>query len=424
MGLSTALRRHLGSSGLQGLAIAVVIAPGSAQQPTQLAAGPACPHCRIELEHVVSLGQADGAALIGHGPSVAMGSERFYVSALQPPYEIRVFSLTGRLLRVLGRKGRGPGEFLQIWAMNVDDGDSLHVFDVSNARWTVFSPELELVREVRLPFAPVSDATLLFPNGSVLLNAAPRTPDLAGSFYHIVASDGHLIRSIGNEPVIPRRNRDGDPHAGMNEYRVVADDLEGGFWSAGIGAYVLEHWNLDGQRRGAFTYEAPWFEFRGPVGGEGRLGAPVPLIVSMRVDSASRVWVSGKGADARWEEAAGTFRVEDRDGYWDSFIDVFEPARRRLLVSARLPQPEVIFLDNHYAYSVRDDALGVEYVDIYRVHLITSDREDPCATLLSRYLQWLLPGRRPCRPNSASAVYSGPRRSSTRSTSISPTGNR
>jgi hypothetical protein len=54
--------------------------------------------------------------------------------------QLLVFSPDGSVLRKLGRKGRGPGEFEQIQSVRVLPGDSIYVFDASLDRATVFAP--------------------------------------------------------------------------------------------------------------------------------------------------------------------------------------------------------------------------------------------------------------------------------------------
>lgn len=54
-----------------------------------------------------------------------------------------VFSPDGSVLRTLGRKGRGPGEFELIQSVRVLPGDSLYVFDASLDRATVFAPGMD-----------------------------------------------------------------------------------------------------------------------------------------------------------------------------------------------------------------------------------------------------------------------------------------
>jgi hypothetical protein len=54
--------------------------------------------------------------------------------------QLLVFSPAGAVLRKLGRKGRGPGEFDGLQAVRILPGDSVYAFDASLQRATVFAP--------------------------------------------------------------------------------------------------------------------------------------------------------------------------------------------------------------------------------------------------------------------------------------------
>jgi hypothetical protein len=53
---------------------------------------------------------------------------------------IRVFGPNGRLVRSIGRRGPGPGEFEYLGSVAVTAGDSLYAFDSATGRATVFEP--------------------------------------------------------------------------------------------------------------------------------------------------------------------------------------------------------------------------------------------------------------------------------------------
>jgi hypothetical protein len=54
--------------------------------------------------------------------------------------QLFVFSPSGAVVRKVGRKGRGPGEFDHIQGIRVLPGDSVYAFDVGLERATVFGP--------------------------------------------------------------------------------------------------------------------------------------------------------------------------------------------------------------------------------------------------------------------------------------------
>jgi hypothetical protein len=53
---------------------------------------------------------------------------------------VTVLSPEGRLVRRIGQRGKGPGEFANITGVQVLPGDSLQVYDVQQGRLTVFAP--------------------------------------------------------------------------------------------------------------------------------------------------------------------------------------------------------------------------------------------------------------------------------------------
>jgi hypothetical protein len=67
--------------------------------------------------------------------------------------EIRLFDLSGRFIRTVGRVGSGPGEFranLGLRALGHWDGDTLYAWDLYAQTLSVFSPEGGFVRSNRL----------------------------------------------------------------------------------------------------------------------------------------------------------------------------------------------------------------------------------------------------------------------------------
>jgi hypothetical protein len=66
----------------------------------------------------------------------------------QQDQTIRVFDPSGNLVRTIGRKGGGPGEFRRMLRSGFV-GDSLWVYDGDARRLTVFSPEGRYVRSVK-----------------------------------------------------------------------------------------------------------------------------------------------------------------------------------------------------------------------------------------------------------------------------------
>lgn len=63
---------------------------------------------------------------------------------------VKLFSPGGKLLRIIGRKGEGPGEFREPRFPRFQDDSTLHVADSYNSRVTVFRTGGKLVRSLQL----------------------------------------------------------------------------------------------------------------------------------------------------------------------------------------------------------------------------------------------------------------------------------
>jgi hypothetical protein len=93
--------------------------------------------------------------LFGISAIVGDSAGRLYVT--DRSQRISVYDSTGNLLRVIGRRGQGPGEFSGIWLI-MPVGDSLSVYDRGLQRLTMFDANGRVASEERLE-AP------MFPRG-------------------------------------------------------------------------------------------------------------------------------------------------------------------------------------------------------------------------------------------------------------------
>ena len=64
---------------------------------------------------------------------------------------IQKFDPQGQYLLTIGRKGRGPGEFINAWNPRFDKDGNLYVFDLSNRRISFFTTEGEYLRQISFP---------------------------------------------------------------------------------------------------------------------------------------------------------------------------------------------------------------------------------------------------------------------------------
>jgi hypothetical protein len=111
----------------------------------------------IELESLFSLGQLDGSdhEVFGLVEAVGTDPEGRILIVDSRLAALRVFSVDGRSIGSVARRGRGPGELAHPVDLSVDPGGRVHVLDPENARVSIYSIADDAVgfdSSFRLPF--------------------------------------------------------------------------------------------------------------------------------------------------------------------------------------------------------------------------------------------------------------------------------
>ncbi|WP_420128477.1 6-bladed beta-propeller [Longimicrobium sp.] len=152
------------------------------------------PGARLVLTEVLRLGSVSGDEAFGRVMDVELGpTGRIYV-ADDLSWNVVAFDGAGRLLRRVGRRGQGPGEFERPWYLAVDRYDSLFVWDGALARISVFGPDFRFARSFPAPGPWTVSGFSVRPDGTLLVGAF--APGAARSI-HVLARDGRVLRSLG-----------------------------------------------------------------------------------------------------------------------------------------------------------------------------------------------------------------------------------
>lgn len=135
----------------------------------------------------------DGAVVLGDGTG-----------------ELRFFDATGRFVRAVGRKGKGPGEFQLPRRIVRIRGDSLAVWDGTQARLTVYDSAGVLGRMQQPAFAAgyMPDVAAVFADGGMMVRAGSNARAMLSrtGIYHdsatfaALAPDGRPLRTLGRFP--------------------------------------------------------------------------------------------------------------------------------------------------------------------------------------------------------------------------------
>ena len=133
--------------------------PLAAQDTVRVRADGPARWSNVRLVQELSVGQVDGP------PEYALGSIYLVAPARDGSFymfdgndgQIRRYDSQGKYLRLIGRRGGGPGEYQTVGGMSTDVTGSLVVFDPGSQRVTHFSAEGKVVREWRTNLSSWND---------------------------------------------------------------------------------------------------------------------------------------------------------------------------------------------------------------------------------------------------------------------------
>lgn len=122
----------------------------------------------VSFEHKLTIGktESDSTEYLFSGPKeIVMNSKGHVYIADGNNNSVRIFDKEGIYLNSVGRRGRGPGEFLSIDDLSFDNKNSLYVLDRLSRRVTIFSKTLDDYNTYKIN-ADFTDPFALYPLSS------------------------------------------------------------------------------------------------------------------------------------------------------------------------------------------------------------------------------------------------------------------
>ena len=173
---------------------------------------------RIGATHSVQIGLAEGtgAYLFEHPSTVRLSNGRIVVGDMGSS-EVRFYDPDGRHIKTVGRKGEGPGEFVQISHLRRMAGDSILVAEFN--RSNVLTTDGKYVRRFApptVPGFPFVHANAYFPDGgTIVMNWPQGDRRRVGSWtdsahLFLVGADGKQPRALGPFPAVIFASRNGE----------------------------------------------------------------------------------------------------------------------------------------------------------------------------------------------------------------------
>jgi len=107
---------------------------------------------RIVFEEELSIGEIEGDENEMFGNRVYFNTDEdgnIYINDWDRK-RIQKFGPNGDYLLTIGRKGRGPGEFINAWVPRFDKDGNIYVYDMANRRISFFTKQGEFLRQIAL----------------------------------------------------------------------------------------------------------------------------------------------------------------------------------------------------------------------------------------------------------------------------------
>lgn len=355
-----------GPAGLLPLALSLATigaaSIGGRQQaifPVRVPSTPSCATCEIAVQEAFTIGVGEDDGALSTRPEVVLrlSSGNILVAGMGGSEGVpRLYGSRGRYLRTLGRSGAGPGEFNRVQAGFVDS-DSVFLFDIGNARLSVLSPDLRVVRYAPTPRRVYAAVPTV---GGFAVSADFHDADRVGFPLHLFERSGAYSARIGDkaEAVIL---------GGGTRSRHLSSARDGGFWALpAYGEYVLRRFDSRGLLLRELVVESDWYSGGFPLRPLSPDALPQTIIYAVREDRFGRLWVIARVGDARWREGLGPVtRVEGRniaqvldpERVYDGIIEVVDPATARVLARRRFDYlPSHLLSDDLAAsYSITAD---------------------------------------------------------------------
>ena len=108
---------------------------------------------RIVFEEELTIGVVEGDENYMFGNRVYFNTDEegnIYINDWDRK-KIQKFDPQGQYLLTIGRRGRGPGEFINAWIPRFDEDGNIYVYDMGNRRISFFNNEGEYLRQISLP---------------------------------------------------------------------------------------------------------------------------------------------------------------------------------------------------------------------------------------------------------------------------------
>jgi hypothetical protein len=290
---------------------------------------------------------------------------RYYLTAMEEA-RFLVFDSTGKFLQSVGRRGKGPGEFVNPFEMFVAKGDTIFISEWARGI-SVFSPDYKYIRQVQTPPGDHMIEPIRLRSGEYAYIVNERGYPEVNWHHRLAFADakGKVLTKLEIGPVRTKENYD---EGGRS--RSLAENPDGTIWSAVMRRYVIDRWDRSGKRLEVITRQLD-----GPAVKD-LLVLPFnePFLYDLKLDGDGRLWVvmslrNGKThrATVRTEQGMREMNIDEHD----SIVEVIDPKRGTLVASTRISGGWLTFVRPDVACRPIEQENGSMALEVLDVKLTT-----------------------------------------------------
>jgi hypothetical protein len=326
-----------------------------------------CKSCRVRIERVAQFGDSTGPGTItqwGLASPVRDSRGRYYVTNPFSGPPISVFDARGRFMTAIGRRGRGPGEFMLPVRITTGPEGSLIVFDRMLQLRTVLSKSYEVIATLPFPFGGTTYLPKSLFGGIVGDRLESRGNSAA---LHWIDSAGQIVQSLGTREAVT------DKTDALEDIIGAGDG--GTIWVGKAKQFVFECWDTSGKRCGHLVREAAAFQPWAGAFGDAHLDRPKPALLAIQANDGV-LWYLVRVADEKWKprgRPSGEYggqrgtSPEEANELYDTILEIVDPRTGALLVQHRFGQHVIAFAGPGLVYGYSETAAGVVKVDIWHL---------------------------------------------------------
>lgn len=117
---------------------------------------------------------------------------------------IKKFSMNGKFLKEVGRRGQGPNEMNNPMGIDIDQKGNIYLNDYGNRRINVYDKNLNYIRTIKLNKSMSMEDVFIVPEGNLLIFRSARI--IRDKYFNLFSIDGVHIRSFYDElhPFVPK----------------------------------------------------------------------------------------------------------------------------------------------------------------------------------------------------------------------------